>query len=159
MLFSRTTVHGVYALCYLNRARTGKPLSSHAVAAALGIPREQAAKVLQSLNHAQLVQSTRGRRGGYVLMKPLDEISIVDVLDALNPPEDDERLRPKTCNRKSGRLCSAHRGLLELNERARQALVGETLASLAGTICHVLDTPMCEPRAELVCVTQGESIP
>lgn len=159
MLFSRTAVHGIYTLCYLNREKRGTSLSSPAVAAALGIPRDQASKVLQGLHNAGLVASIRGRRGGYVLMKQLEEISVVDVLDALNPPEDDERLRPKTCKRDSTRTCSAHRGLRRLNNRVRQALAGETLAELAGTVCHDLDIPSREPRADLVCVTQGESRP
>lgn len=110
MLFSRTAVHGIYALCYLNQAKKESSLSSPAVASALGIPHDQAAKVLQTLNNAGLVRSIRGRSGGYVLMQPLDKISVVDVLDALNPPDDDQRLRPKTCKRDPSRRCSAHSG-------------------------------------------------
>lgn len=153
MLFSRAAVHGIYALCYLNQAKENTLFSSPAVAAALGIPRDQAAKVLQSLNNARLVRSMRGRHGGYVLTKQLDEISVLDVLDALNPPEDDWRLRPKTCNRDPNRVCSAHRGLRRLNDRARQALVGETLAGLAGAVCTDIGISSRSPRAELACVT------
>lgn len=159
MLFSRTTVHGIYTLCYLSQERSGNPLSSCGVSAALGIPRDQAAKVLQSLNNAGLVQSVRGRRGGYRLVKRLDEIAVVDVLDALNPPEDDERLRPKTCRRDPARMCSAHSGLRRLHDRVRQALVGETLAGLAGTVCHDLDTSSRKPRIGLVCMSEGVSSP
>lgn len=153
MLFSRTAVHGIYALCYLDRAKSGTPLSSHAVATALGIPRDQAAKVMQSLNTAGIVQSIRGRCGGYAMLRKLDEISVIDMLDALNPPEDDERLRPKTCKRDSSRICDAHRGMRALNERVRQALAGETLAGLAGTVCSELGTSSREGRTEIACVT------
>ena len=156
MLFSRTAVQGIYALCYLNTAKCEGPLSSPAVAEALGIPRDQAAKVLQCLNNTGLVQSVRGRNGGYVLLKRLNAILVVDVLDALNPPEDDERLRPKTCKRDSTRMCSAHHGLQGINQRVRQALGGETLAALDGTVCSDLGILGGEPRAELVCATEGE---
>lgn len=64
MLFSRTAVHGIYARCYLNQTKNGDRCSSLAMAAALGIPKDQASKVVQSLNHAGFVESIRGRRGG-----------------------------------------------------------------------------------------------
>lgn len=104
MLFSRTAVHGVHALCHLSRERTGKPPSSSGLAAVLGIPRERAARVLQSLNSARLACSIRGRRGGYMLRKQLDEIAGVDVPGLLNPLEDDEHLRPKDRKRGAARI-------------------------------------------------------
>ncbi len=155
MVFSRTAVHGIYTLCYLNQVQNGTSQSSVSVAGKLGIPRDQAAKVLWSLNNAGLVRSIRGRGGGYVLMKPIDQISVAEVLDALNPPEDDARLRPKSCQRDTAGMCTAHTGLRRLNELVRQALVGETLAGLAGTVCSNSDGCSVESRPSLVCVTEG----
>lgn len=100
-----------------------------------------------------------GGRGGYVRMKQLDEISIVEVMNALNPSQDDERLRPKTCQRDPARTFSAHRGLRRLTDRVRQSLAGETSARLPETVCSDLGTSSRETRAELVCVTQGENSP
>ncbi len=157
MLFSRTAVHGIYALCFLKRQENGTPLSAPVVAASLGIPRDQASKVLQSLNNAGLVDSIRGRFGGYVVTKSLNEIPVVEVLDALNPPEEDEHLRPRTCNRNPKRMCNAHRGLQRLNERVRDALLGETLAELDGTVCHNVDASDSASNSKLVYVTQGGS--
>jgi len=155
MLFSRTAVHGIYTLCYLNREQNRSPLSSGAVAEALGIPRDQASKVLQSLNNAGLVESIRGRRGGYLRRKKLEEILVVEVLDALNPPDDDKRLRPESCKRDPTQLCGAHRGLRRLNDHVRNALAGETLEGLAGTVCSDLGSTGGRRRDELVCLTQG----
>lgn len=69
MLFSRTAAHGIYALCYRNRAKSGFPLSSPTVASALGIPQDQAAAIIQSLNNVGLVHSIRARYGRYILVK------------------------------------------------------------------------------------------
>lgn len=153
MLFSRAAVHGIYTLCYLNRAASGTSPSSPMVAASVGIPREQASKVLQRLSRAGLVRSIRGRRGGYVLVKKLEDISVVDVLDALNPPENDERLRPKTCKRDSTTMCQAHHGFQQLNDRIRRVLGNETLAGLVGSVCSDLNSFRQEPRGELFCAT------
>ena len=88
-------------------------------------------------------------------MDQFGETSVVDVLDALNPPEDDVHLRPQTCTRDPARICGARR----LNDRVRQVLAVETLAGLSGIARHDSDTSSRESRAEHVYVTQGESRP
>lgn len=136
MMFSRTAIHGIYSLCYLNRSKGDGAVSSASVSAALGAPVQQTCKVLQSLCGAGLVRSVRGRGGGYVIAKRLDKIRLIDVLDALNPPENEETLRPRSCRgARSARMCSAHRGLLKLNDRVREALGAQTLGALVGSVC------------------------
>jgi Rrf2 family protein len=135
VIFSRTAVHGIYAICYLSRQRVDVISSSEKVAAALGITQTHAAKVLKGLATAGVVSSVRGRNGGYALTKKMEEISVVEVLDALNPSEDESRLRAESCRRDKARLCTAHRGLLRLEDRMRSALARETLEGLAGSVC------------------------
>ena len=43
--------------------------------------------MLQSLAKAQLVQSRSGPGGGYTLARPMDEITILDVVNAVAPME------------------------------------------------------------------------
>ena len=74
------------------------------------------------------------------MTKPMDEILIVDVLDALNPSQQESRLQAVNCRQGRARLCSAHRGLMRLENRVRSALTGETLGGLAGTVCTDVDT-------------------
>lgn len=135
MLFSKTAIHGVYALCYLSRQQRGAALSAADVAAAVGIPKDYTSKVLQRLADAGLVVSVIGRHGGYALAKELRDISLVEVLDGLNPPEEENRLRPRSCTGEPSKMCEAHRGLLWLNARVRRALSNETLAALVGQAC------------------------
>ena len=51
------------------------------------VPRRYLHKVLQSLAKAQLVQSRSGPGGGYTLARPMDEITILDVVNAVAPME------------------------------------------------------------------------
>lgn len=144
MMFSRTAVHGIYALCYLNQQNDSIPVPSLSVAGALGIPQDQASKVLQSLNNAGLVDSTRGRSGGYVIARELKQIYLTEVLDALNPPDNEEHLRPQSCShcQNPKKMCDAHMGLQNLNDKIRKVLSQETLGSFSGSVC-----------TDLVCVT------
>lgn len=135
MIFSRTAVHGIYAICYLSRQRCADVIPSATVAAALGITETHADKVLKRLATAGVVSSVRGRRGGYALTREMQEISVVEVLDALNPSEEESRLRAESCRRGNAKLCTAHRGLLRLEDRTRRALACETLEELAGSVC------------------------
>ncbi len=130
MLFSGTAIHGVYALCYLSRRQRGTAASAAEVATAVCIPKDYASKVLRRLVDAGLVDSVIGRGGGYALAKELGDISLLAVLDALNPPQNEDRLRPRSCQGEPSRMCAAHRELLRLNARVRRAMSNETLAAL-----------------------------
>ncbi len=143
MFFSRTAVHGIYAICYLSRQQAGDVIPSATVAAALGITQTHAAKVLKSLSMAGVVSSVRGRHGGYWLAKKMGEIRVVDVLDALNPLRDQNYLRAEICQGDKDRMCNAHCGLLRLEDRMRRALACETLEGLAGSVCTDEDALAC----------------
>jgi Rrf2 family protein len=64
-------------------AKDGRAVSAGEVARALGVPMAYMAKLLQYLAHAGLVAGQRGRRGGYALALPPDEITLWDVALAL----------------------------------------------------------------------------
>ncbi len=153
MLFSQTVIHGLYALCYLSRNAPNEIVSSGAVGDAIGVSDSHAPKLLQAFASAGLVRSVRGRRGGYCLARELHEISLADVLDALNPIEDANLLRPRSCPGRTSKVCRAHRGLLQLHARVRQTLSGETLAMLIGPVDENEFAPMsnylpCESQKE-----------
>ncbi len=56
------------------------------LAAATGVPEPTVAKVLKALSIAGLVTSQRGARGGYRLQRPLETISIAEVIAAIDGP-------------------------------------------------------------------------
>ena len=60
MLFSKTVTHAVYILCHLYKQKGNSVVTAAAVAEAMGVPPEQAAKILQVLAGADLVGSVRG---------------------------------------------------------------------------------------------------
>ncbi len=54
----------------------------------MGIPQGFLHQVLQSLQRGGLVRSTAGRRGGYTLTRSPEDISVLEVLEALEGPLD-----------------------------------------------------------------------
>jgi Rrf2 family protein len=61
-------------------------LKGEAIAAAQGIPQNFLENILTDLRHAGLVKSQRGADGGYRLARPAAEISVADVIRAVDGP-------------------------------------------------------------------------
>ncbi len=53
------------------------------IAQARDVPRSFLAKILQKLKHANIVESFRGVKGGFVLARKPAEISLLDVIEAI----------------------------------------------------------------------------
>lgn len=74
------------------------------------VPMNYLAKVLQLLAKADLVHGRRGVGGGYKLARPARDITMLEIINAIDPIE-----RIKTCpldlENHSGALCPLHRRL------------------------------------------------
>lgn len=62
------------------------PTKAEKIARAQDIPVKFLENILQSLRHAGLVQSKRGPEGGHLLARPAKEISLADVIRAIDGP-------------------------------------------------------------------------
>jgi Rrf2 family protein len=64
----------------------GRPVKGEQLAAAQGIPQKFLENILADLRHGGLVRTRRGAEGGYALTRPASEISVADVLRAVEGP-------------------------------------------------------------------------
>jgi Rrf2 family protein len=78
--------YGVRCLLRLARAGGGQPLTIPEVAAAEKLSAPYVAKLLSVLRQAGLIESTRGRAGGYHLARPPADIRLGVVMRALGEP-------------------------------------------------------------------------
>ena len=67
-------------------AAGGGPVKGDALAAAQSIPAKFLENILADLRHARIVRSQRGSDGGYWLAHPAAEISLADVIRAVEGP-------------------------------------------------------------------------
>jgi Rrf2 family protein len=63
-----------------------QPLASHLVAQARGIPERFLLKVLKPLVSARLLHSLKGPNGGYCLARPASDVSLLEVIEAVDGP-------------------------------------------------------------------------
>lgn len=86
MRISAKTDYAVRAAAELAAAEPDRPVKAERVAEAQGIPLNFLENILGQLRQAQIVQSRRGPEGGYLLARPAAEISIADVIRAIDGP-------------------------------------------------------------------------
>src|SRR5919204_1537729 len=83
MNFSAKTEYGVRLMVELGRQHGGQPTSLKAIAEGEGLPLSYLEHVVADLKRAGLVEATRGAHGGYRLGRPPSEISMDEVVSAL----------------------------------------------------------------------------
>lgn len=85
MIFTTKAEYGVRLMVELGRQRSagGGATSLKAIAAAEALPLAYLERIVALLKKAELVESTRGAHGGYRLSRPPEEITMDDVILAL----------------------------------------------------------------------------
>ncbi|HET9645474.1 MAG TPA: SUF system Fe-S cluster assembly regulator [Burkholderiaceae bacterium] len=127
---SKLTDYGIVAMTHVG----GEPDRIHAaaeLAATIGVTVPTASKVLKILAGANLLRSVRGAKGGYMLSRPAEEISIAELIDALEGP-----IGLTECSAIAGLCalegsCSIRTNWRRINRVIRDALGQMTLADLA----------------------------
>ncbi len=83
---SKKVEYGLMAVLHMDAARGHGLVTSKEIAEAYDIPSELLGKVLQKLAKAGIVESVQGSRGGYELSRPLEELTLGQVVQWLDGP-------------------------------------------------------------------------
>ena len=86
MRISAKVDYAVRAMVQLAAATGDRPTKGDTIAQAQDIPLKFLENILSDLRHGGLVRSQRGAEGGYWLNRPADEISLADVIRAVEGP-------------------------------------------------------------------------
>jgi len=128
-MLSQTAEYALRAMVFLATTHP-QPATNRTIAEACQVPADYLAKILNSLKQQGLLSSQRGRSGGFVLTSPPSDITMLDVVDAVDPIE-----RVLECPRKleshCDELCPLHRFLDREAVRMRASLQTQTIAELA----------------------------
>jgi Rrf2 family protein len=128
-MISQTAEYALRAIVYL-ASQADRPQTVHQLAEVTRVPAGYLAKVMQGLSRAKLVHSQRGLHGGFNLAVPPAELTVFDVIDAVDPVR---RIRSCPLGIKGHlNLCPLHRRLDEALAMVEKALKGSTIAKLLG---------------------------
>lgn len=111
-------------------ASAGAPLTGEAISTAQSIPLPFLQNIFAEMRHAGLVNSKRGIDGGHWLARPADDVTVADVIRAVDGPLASVRGEtPEELDYKAG--AEPLRGVwLALRSNVRQVLESVTLADL-----------------------------
>lgn len=128
---TRGAEYAVRAMTYLARFPEGNVASLHEIGEAQDIPESFLAKILQSLVRAGLTVSQRGAHGGFALARPAAEITMQQVIEAVDGPISVNRcvLSPEDCARSAS--CTGHVAWIRAQGQLMDVLGSITLESLA----------------------------
>jgi Rrf2 family protein len=87
MVLSRTSQYAIQALIYIATQAPGEPVLNRDIADRLNVPAAYLAKILQSLCKHGLLDSFRGRLGGFCLRDGMHKTSLMQVLLLTEGPD------------------------------------------------------------------------
>lgn len=127
--------------------------SAAEMAAAVAIAPPTVSKLLKILTRSQLLVSQRGARGGYVLARPPREISLAQVIDAVEGPVGiiECGVVEGLCAHEEG--CQVRRNWQRLNRVIRDALEGINLGDFAQPAFQPVDLAAIRSRRTSDCVS------
>lgn len=139
-MFSQTVEYALRAVVHL-ASDSPAAKTTEEIARATLVPQAYLAKVLQSLVQAGVLRSQRGIGGGIALVKTPSELTILEVVNAVDPIR-----RIKTCPlglpTHGSTLCPLHRRLDDSLASVESAFAGTTLQEILDE--PTSSKPLCE---------------
>lgn len=132
-MVSQTVEYALRAMSHLASLQ-GRSATSEVLAQATLVPHAYLSKIMRDLVCADLVKSFRGRRGGFLLAREPREISLLDIVNAVEPIR-----RIQRCplgNPLHVTLCSLHQCLDDVLAHAEHLLARTTLDTVLDESCR-----------------------
>jgi Rrf2 family protein len=130
MRFTSACAYALRTLVHLARHQRGGPVPIASIAAAEGLPESFLRKTLTGLTRAGVVLAGRGSSGGFRLARPARDITLLEVVRAVEGPVRGEA--PRTGGRGHARLDARLQAVCEgAAELVRRRLRRVTVADLA----------------------------
>lgn len=91
MIYSRSAEYAIRAFVYLAQVEENKFVMARQIAADTDIPGHFLAKILQQLARKAFLRSSKGPTGGFCLRRKADDVSLYDIIEAVDGTTDYER--------------------------------------------------------------------
>src|SRR3954468_9151183 len=134
MIFSNATEYAIRGLSELGARGVSGPVMLDELVVGTDLPRDFLAKIFQKLVRNGILKSAKGRGGGFTLAKPQHEITLIDIVEAIEGPQllDACVVGLEKCNDQMP--CSQHDLYKPIRQRLKDYLRTTTLADLAASL-------------------------
>ena len=131
MRISAKADYAVRAAVELAAATDERPVKAERIATAQDIPLNFLENILGELRHAGIVRSHRGAEGGFRLAKPADQLTVADVIRAVEGPLASVRGGPPEDAAYPGAATALPRVWIAVRANLRKVVEQVTLADVA----------------------------
>lgn len=113
MKITQEADYGFRVVLYLSKLGYGEKIEAKVISEEENIPLRFLLKLLRKLTQKGIIKSFRGINGGYSLNKQPKDISLRDIIEAIDGPIYINRCLydPDHCNLKRSNKCSVHKAL------------------------------------------------
>lgn len=145
---TRDGEYAVRAVLYLASQPEGKVSLVNEISEAQDVPKSYLSKIMQHLTKAGLVRSRRGAKGGFMLARPADQITLRETIEALEGP-----IHLNVCLIKKGEcprdeVCPVHPIWKEAQKKLFETLDSKTMADLAAEGKRLSKTAKVKQKAK-----------
>jgi Rrf2 family protein len=130
VFFSKKCEHGLQAILFMATKDIECVCPAEEISNKLNIPKEFISKILQSLTESGIVESKKGKFGGFKLAKHPSKIKLIDIVEAIDGLESFNTcvLGFPECSSKNP--CPVHDQWGDLRVKAYEMLSSETIDKL-----------------------------
>jgi Rrf2 family protein len=131
MLRTKASTYAILAVGEIAKRQAVRPdgVQAGEIARCLNLPAAYAAKVLTQLARAGILRSDRGPRGGFRLLKPPEEIHLLEIVEAVDGTIG-AQVELEAVEEAGGRIRSVDQVFDEIVDHVRGILRKETIADL-----------------------------
>jgi Rrf2 family protein len=133
MRISAKADYAVRAVVELAAAEGEKPVKAERIATAQEIPLNFLENILGELRHAGIVRSHRGAEGGFRLARPANEVTVADVIRAVEGPLASVRGGPPEDASYSGAATTLPHVWIAVRANLRRVVENVTIADIANS--------------------------
>jgi Rrf2 family protein len=133
MRISAKADYAVRAVAELAAADGDKPVKAERIATAQGIPLNFLENILGELRHAGVVRSHRGAEGGFRLAKAAEDVTVADVIRAVEGPLASVRGGPPEDSNYNGAAQALPQVWIAVRANLRRVLERVTIANIASS--------------------------
>ena len=134
MIYSRPCEYALRALTYITVNSDSELIRTQEIAEAEGLPAPFLAKLLQQLARSGILVSVKGPKGGFGLARPPKEISLLEVVTAIDGEDGFMRCAMGLAECTDTAPCPLHDTWKPLRDQILDYMAGRSLANLAEAI-------------------------
>jgi len=130
MIYSKPCMHGLRAVIYIASRNVESPVRGEDIAREEDLPQPFLSKILKILSSRNILHSVRGPGGGFRLARTAEEITLLDIVEAIDGLTQFEEcaLGWKTCQ--DDKPCPLHNSWKEMRMGLKEYLSRTPVAAL-----------------------------